>query len=604
MKLSPGSLAMRISPLRTPLGFRRWLARIGCGAVAALATVSFARAAEPPASKPLPSDSIVELPKFEVTDSRLLPQPESWHYAEIPGFEILSRISERETKRFVRDFMLLQEVVRAIMPGLLVGQVPVPTSLVLCGARGKGFDEFLPEDPDIDRYGRNSLFLPQLNRNAPPPERSAIVVDFAIGELRLDADTNIESDPYRAFYVQYFRYLIRRQLANKAPPWFEEGLVQLFAATEFDRKTIVFAQIGDGFGGEKIGDFNHMLHRRALMSFGEMFAPEGPRVRDAFWSAQCYAFVHFCLYNMDKRYQKPFIQFVQRLADQDPSEQLFKECFKKSYNQVATELRGYLEFTAYKKTEYRAKKGEKTKEILPEPPPVALRDATDAEVGRIKGEVLRLAGHGKDAHDTLIAPYVRGDRDPRLLAAIGLDEIQAGNDARARKFLEAAAQGNVQRARAYLELAKLRLKEAKAKPAGPDGKLDGAQTSSVLTPLFTARKQPPPMAEVYATIAETWSLAASTPQPEHLAVVLEGVRMFPRDADLLMQVTLFAAQRGFSEEAKALAERGVKLAKDPSEQDRFRMIAAAYARDTAAKPADKAESAPTVAPYLITPEKN
>ena len=34
-------------------------------------------------------DRIIELPKFEVTDSRLLPQPEKWHYAEIPGFEVL-----------------------------------------------------------------------------------------------------------------------------------------------------------------------------------------------------------------------------------------------------------------------------------------------------------------------------------------------------------------------------------------------------------------------------------------------------------------------------------------------------------------------------------
>ena len=37
------------------------------------------------------------------------------------------------------------------------------------------------------------------------------------------------------------------------------------------------------------------------------------------------------------------------------------------------------------------------------------------------------------------------------------------------------------------------------------------------------------MAEVYALIAETWSLSAAPPQREHLDVVLEGVRIFPRD---------------------------------------------------------------------------
>jgi hypothetical protein len=144
-----------------------------------------------------------------------------------------------------------------------------------------------------------------------------------------------------------------------------------------------------------------MLSPRAMMPFGEMLATNGPRVRSPFWAAQCYAFVHFCLYSMDKKNQKPFLQFVQRLDQEEPSEQLFKECFKKSYKQVATELRGYLDFTAYKKVEFRAKKGQE----LPEPPPVALRPAADADVGRIKGEVLRLGGHGEAgpqrAHRTL-----------------------------------------------------------------------------------------------------------------------------------------------------------------------------------------------------------
>ncbi len=522
------------------------------------------------ADDPVPvSGVVIELPKFEVVDSRLLPPPESWLYAEIPGFEILSSISERESKRFVRDFLLLQEVISAIMPGLLRGQTPVPTALVLCGSRGKGFDQFLPEDPSIERYGTNSYFFKN-------PERSAIVIDFALTELQLEGDTRLEADPYRAFYAAYFRFLIRRQLGDKAPPWFEEGLVQLFAATEFDKKTITFAQIGDGFGAEKIGDFNHMLHQRAIMPFGEMLASDGPRARTPFWAAQCYAFVHYCLYGMGQKNQQPFLRYVQKLAEEEPTEQLFKECFKKSYSQFATELRGYIDFTAHKKIEFRAKKGQAG---LPEPPAVVMRAAADHEVGRIKGEVLRLGGHGADAHNALIAPYVRGERDPRLLAALGLDEKVAGNDERARRFLEAAAAAHVQRARAYLELARLRFADARAKPLAPEGQLDSTQMASVLTPLFTARKQPPPLADVYRLIAEAWSLSAQRPEPEHFAVVIEGVRMFPRDSALLMDATLLAAKRGYPEEAKALAERGIKLATDPSDKDRFRMVASAFERD-------------------------
>ena len=532
--------------------------------------------------------AVVELPKFEVVDSRLLPPPEAWHYAEIPGFEILSRISERETKRFMRDFLLLQTVIGEIMPGLLRGQTAVPTALVLCGGRGKGFDEFLPADRSVEQYGANSLFFKT-------SERSAIVIDFALDEIQLGGEDRLEADPYRAFYAAYFRFLIRRQLADKVPPWFEEGLVQLFAATEFDKKTISFAQIGDGFGAEKIGDFNRMLHRRAIMPLGEMLAPNGPKGRTPFWAAQCYAFVHYSLYGWGLKNQKPFVQFVHRLVEEPLSEQLFKECFKKTYKQYATELRGYVDFTAHKSIQFRAKKGQE----LPEPPVVTLRAAADHEVGRIKGEVLRMGGNTGPAHDALIAPYVRGERDPRLLAALGLDEKMAGNDERARKFLEAASKANVQRARAYLELARLRFEVARAKPGGAEGQLAPDQVMGVLTPLFTARQQPPPLADVYALIAETWSLSAVRPEAEHFGVVIEGVRLFPREMGLLLQATLLAAKRGFPLEAGALAERGVKIAKETADQDRFRLLAAALVRDTAPPTTAVEEKSTTTEAFIL-----
>ena len=532
---------------------------------------------------------VIELPKFEVTDSRLLPPPESWLYAQLPGFEILSRISERETKRFVKDFMLLQQVIATIMPALLRGNSPVPTALVLCGGRGKGFDEFLPKSDENERYGKNSLFFQT-------PERAAIVIDFALPELQVENDVRLEADPYRAFYAAYFKFLIRKQVGDKAPPWFEEGLVQLFAATQFDRKTITFAQIGDGFGAEKVGDFNRLLSQRAIMPFKEMMAPNGPRNRNTFWSAQCYAFVHMCLYGWGTKYQKPFIQFVTRLSDEEMTEALFKDCFKRTFNQMATELRGYVEFTAYKAQQFRAKKGQE----LPEPPAIEVRKAADADVGRIKGEVLRLGRHGEEARNALIAPYVRGERDPRLLAALGLDEVEAGQTERARKFLEAAANAKVDRARAYLELGRLRLAEVRAAPAVAGGQLDGNQVAHVLTPLFTARSTPPPLVDVYALITETWSLSAAPPTRDHFQVIVEGVRRFPRDTTFLMQATLLAAKRGMTDEAVSLARHGAKVAKEQGLRDRFETLAAAYERD-ATKPAETTPEKPAASEsYLLT----
>ena len=524
---------------------------------------------------------IIELPKFEVVDSRLLPPPEKWHYAELPGFELLSNISERETKRFARDFLLLQEVIDAIMPGLTRSQSPVPTALFLCG-RGKGFDEFLPPERAEERYRVNGLFFQNT-------ERSAIVVDFALSELRLDNDTVEESDPYRAFYLEYFRYLIRRQVSKLPPPWFEEGLVQIFAAMDFNRKWITFAQIGDGFGAEKIGDFNRRLQQRALIPFKQFLESDQVRSRDAFWAAQSYAWVHMCLYGMNKKFQRPFVKYLARLERDSPTEEIFKECFGKTYNQMALELRGYLGFTVHTAIQFTAKKGQE----LPEPPAIALRDAPDAVVGRLKGEVLRLGGHGEKAHNALIAPYVRGERDPRLLAALGLDERLSGHDDRARKFLEAAAAANVDRARAYLELGRLRLAEALAKPAGAEGRLDAKQLQAVLAPLNTARTKSPKMAEVYTTIAEAWANSAEPPGREDFAVVVEGVQSFPRSVPLVFQAALLAAGRGLPEEARSLANHGLKIATDDAQRDQFNLLVSALARD--AEP-NQAPAPPPAAP--------
>lgn len=515
----------------------------------------------------------IELPKFEVVDSRILPPPEPWRYAEVPGFEILSNISVRETRRFAQDFMLLQEVIQAIMPWLNPGRDGVPTALVLAGG-GKGMAEFLPAERRGEEYSTNRLFF----ENA---ERTAIVMDFALAELRLDASTELEADPYRSFYGEYFRHLIRQRMGPDAPDWLEEGLVQLFAGIDFNRKWIHFAEIGDGFGGNKVGDFNRLLAQRYLMPLGEMFAHSGAQ-HDTLWSAQCYAFVHMCLYGMDAHNRKPFVEFVTRLGREPLSEELFRQCFHRGYKDVATELRGYLEFTAHKYVSFRAKKGQ----ALPEPPPVVVRDATQAEVGRIKGEVLRLGGHDEQAHLALIAPYVRGETDPRLLAALGLDELTAGHSERAEKFLDVAMQRQVVRPRAYLALAQMRYRAAIA--TAPERKLTPVQRDHVLAPLMIARQQPPPLLAVYDLIADVWMHSAEPPRREQVLLLAEGVQRFPTDPDLLAACIRLAVRAGLHSDATSLVGRGTKLfGNKPAEKERFALLSDLVTRDAQAQAAQK-----------------
>jgi hypothetical protein len=528
----------------------------------ALSTVVAAFAEDIPVANQPP----IELPKFEVKDSRLLPPPESWHYAEVPGFEILSNTSVRETKRFTREFLLLQEVIKVIMPALAIGRSDVPTTLILCGG-ANGFDAFVPVNREDDRFSTNALFFDN-------PEHTAIVIDFALGELDLDANTRVEADPYHSFYREYFRYLIRRQLGSHPPPWLEEGLVQLFAAVDFDKKWIDFGMIGNGFGDAKVDDFNERLHKRWLMPLDQMFANDGTQ-RDAFWAAQCYGFVHMCLYETGKPYQKPFIEFVSRLDREPYTEELFQQCFHRTSKQMLMELRGYIDYTAHTYVQIKAKRGHE----LAEPPAIPVRDASPAEIGRIKGEALRLGGHTDEAHLALIAPYVRGDTEPRLLAALGLDEVAAGHDDRADRFLSEAARLKVVRARAYLELARLRYKAAIA-AAGENDRLTPKQVADVFALLKIARSQPPQLADEYSLAAEVWTHAANKPTREQFLGVTQGVREFPFDANLLMQTIRLASDSGYPEDAQVLAERGVRaFAREPVQRDQFALLAAALKSD-------------------------
>jgi tetratricopeptide (TPR) repeat protein len=337
-----------------------------------------------------------------------------------------------------------------------------------------------------------------------------------------------------------------------------------------------------GVAPQEDRDFNAALARRALLPMEKMFAVENDSetARQALggtWAKQCYAFVHWGLYGEQGRHQQAFVTFIRRLNQEPVSEALFKECFKKSYGDMELALRGYVEFTSHNVAGVAAAKGQK----LPEPPPFELRDATDSEVGRIKGDTLRLAGHEAAAHLALIAPYIRGERDPQLLAALGLQERAAGDLPRARKFLEAAARASAVRPRAYLELARLRFADAAAHPAAGHA-FSAAQTVEILKALFTARSQPPPLPEVYEAIGEAWSRCVLTPTAGHLGVLDEGVRLFPRDAALIERTAELKVKAGLATEAAALIDLGLRVAPVGPAREKFEALKAALPKPAVA----------------------
>jgi hypothetical protein len=283
---------------------------------------------------------------------------------------------------------------------------------------------------------------------------------------------------------------------------------------------------------------------------------------------------------------------VARASAAPATEEMFRDCFGLGYVDVLERISDYLPDAV-----------DGTVHVAPEKP-AALprlepRLATELEIARIKGDWERLEiGYVKtrypelaskyvdQARRTLMRAYDKGERDPRLLAVIGLCECDAGNGAGARQYLEAAVQGGVVRPRANYELARLRYAEAQKAPAAPDGRLSPAQATSVLQPLSVAWRQPPPLLEIYALTAEVWSRSAPALTRQNLAVLDEGVAYFPHNAPLIYQAAWLNARQGFKSESEALIARGLQAGPDTAVLTRFEKLRAilASAQQTATPP--------------------
>ncbi len=580
---------------------QRILSRTACLLTGVLLTLA------PLAAQEKPAGPIVELPKFVVTDSRELLPPEAWRHAEIPGFEILSSATDRSTRQLIRDFILFKQALGLVLP--LPAGDGAPTALILCGRRGN-FATFVPSGKSTADSTLASIYLGGR-------EQSAIVIDFGnatldlVGQSTSDTEPGVDAsrlsvDHNKQLYREYVHHLLGRG-EPRPPAWLEEGMAQIVMAMKFDRENIIFGQLEDpneisaaagqianlnaadaaaGLAADpnvaaadapiEDRDFNAALRHQALIPMLQLFASahDSPEALNPLgnnrWAKQSYAFVHMCLYGQNGRYQKPFAQFLARLSRAPVSEAMFQDCFKMSTNAMLDELRGYIGFANYKQQEYHAKKGE----AFAEPPPLELRDGTQAEVGRMKGEALMLAGHADLARAELRAAYIRGERDPALLAALGIFDHATGEDDQARKFLEAAVAANVVRPAAYLALAQIRFADATAKPEGADGSFSPAQFSRVQELLLTARKQPPSLAGVYELLADAWAHTAVKPKKEDVAVLVEGVRTFPTRLKLLYQASVFCVDADMNDIAVPLVDYGLKIAPDAKSRAPFEKLKA------------------------------
>lgn len=542
------------------------------------------------AAEPVTEGQTVKLPTMTVTDSAALPELESWHYGRITGFEVLSNASENETRKLLADFQKFQQAVQLMWPAPI--KPLAAASMVLCG-RGNQYDRFVSRTATADAAVVPSLFV----RNR---EQVAIIVDLQTEQLSINdptalintgaATVDYQVDHYRQLYREYVHYLLS-QGEVRPPAWLEEGLAQIIMDIELREKTLIYGKIdshrGEATGGSPleaeendasvagavVGEqpFNVVLQRRKFIPFGQFLAltHDAPEAKNPLgnnlWAKQAYAFVHFCLFGENLRHKEALTTFVGRLTREPLSEALFKDCFKIGYTDMEKQLRAYLRHTKHKYQQYNLQPDDRLKADA-----IELTDATATHVGLLKGDALRLTGQPGAALAEYRMAYLRGSRDPALLAALGQTESDASV---ARRHLDDAIKAGTNRPSAYVAQARLRLADFQTDP-GPDGKLTNTQVAAVLTPLFKARSFSPPLPETYATIAAAWKLSSVAPKPEHLAVLDEGIRRFPRDTNLIIETVELYRLAGAPANATAVGQVGLRFATEPASRARLEQILA------------------------------
>lgn len=513
-----------------------------------------AAGAEPRATTSAP----VELPPMMVEESV---SSVPWLYVNAGGTEFLSRCSVGTTRQLAEGWLTKMQLVRTLVPEEFLARMDVPSVFVLYAQDLKltVSAEIQKELQAAGERGGGVAIAPSMRLSDRDMYASIVYVD----EAQFDAATMSVSP-------NHVRYLLKARVPE-LPAWLVDGVVRAWLRTDFVLEPITFRPLvwlnprdSDALAGDA-------ARPRALLPACELFGPaagaenEHPRRRAVRTSTQ-ELFFRWATVSSDAM-REAFWRFARRAAEGPVTEEMFEADFGFDFAELRDRLSDYLPKAVRETTRIHPGR-------LPPLPDFEVRRATPNEIARVRGEWERLAiGHVQrrlpearepylaQARRTLRRAYDAGDRDPRLLATMGLCEIDAGNEAAARELLEMAAAGGVARPRAYYELARLRF-AALPRDGSDLPRFSFTALAPTIEPLRRALTQAPPLPEVYILLADVWASAATPPNTAEFAELEMGARLFAARPDVAYPIALALARHGKRTDAAAVLETAVRYATD------------------------------------------
>jgi hypothetical protein len=529
-------------------------------------------------------EPVVLLPPLIVEESRTK-KARPWYYAEGPGFEVLSRCSENITEEFARSFYRANQLLQILVPPQFQAKLSVPQEILLYqNEMVKQLPpEMLREMTRINPGSVDFVFSPVW-----------VVPNLTLRDSDLDATyTIVDERVFDGSAMRVAPEAVRHALESRTPPlppWFIEGVMALYQRANQRSNSLELPPFFWVTQTETSLLRADAQHPRSLLPLADLFgAPASisgviaPDTVAKPWRHQAALFIRWALDGKKATRRNAFFKFVEMASAAPASEAMFQECFGLDYADVQERLSDYLPQAVKLGLSVGAEKSFPRLKL-------AVRGATVAEIARIKGDWERLsvnhvrrqypaltAKYLEQSRLTLLQPYERGERDPALLAVLGLSYCDAGEEKTARGFLEAAARAEINRPRVYLELAQLHYAEFLRDRGVP---LTSLQVQEVLAPLRRARALSPPLPALYDLTARVLSRADRPPTAEELDWIAEGARLFPFNPTLVLQAATFHVRYGEKSTAAQLVERGREIAGDEIARSQFEQLGAALTRRT------------------------
>ncbi len=530
------------------------------------------------------SDRVIELPPLLVEEPA---KPLRWRHVEFPGLEMLSVVSDGETRAFLRRHHNQSEILQWILPTRFQGKSSVPDEYILfnenlsrahsqevmnsmmtaqrdAARRKQAREKAESGDHETGRgHGRGNpkiKFLPNL--------RLIDVDTTAVFVVVRDSD-NLASD--FTFSMDRIAYLLASRVPA-LPSWFMAGMLGLYERANFSDDQIAFRPAVWTTPAELTALKDNAEPLRTLLPMAELFAgrprqnPPDARA-DRLWRAQCTLFLRWAIAEDKGSRREALWQFLDRLESEAPSEGLFQSYFNVGYADMRDILSDYLPEAVEQPVTLRAGKVSK-------PPAINLRDATPLEVARIRGDweriqisYVRKAFPGvvdkyiEQARKTLRKPYDQGERDPRLLGLLGLLDLDAGDRSSATPFLEAAVNARVARPRLYYELSLNRYAALAEIAAG--NALTREQIDAISAPILAAWDMPPQNPAACAVLADVWNRTTEEIPPDILDRLNRAAALFPQVEGLVLRVARLNLRRGDLDHAERQLRQTLTRLSDP-----------------------------------------